>query len=195
MADRGTRPVGPTVAQFVHVGAGPSCGADGNAIPQGQRNATLAKLAGTMRRVGMSRAEIAAALARVNQDRCRPPLADREVEKVATSIACYDPDQIAVALAENHWQQLFAGADSPVGPADPGPFPEDLLEVPGFIGQVMAHNLATAFRPQPVLALGAALALAGTLTARKVRDKVNSRTNVYCLGVCPSGGGKEPPAR
>jgi hypothetical protein len=166
-------------------------GADGNPIPQGQRNATLAQLAGTMRRVGMSRAEIAAALAQANRDRCRPPLADREVEKVAASIARYEPDQVAVALAENHWQQMFVGEPPPAGPTDPGPFPEPLLEVPGFIGQVMAHNLATAFRQQPVLALGAAIALLGTLTARKVRDEVNTRTNVYCLGVCPSGGGKE----
>ena len=33
--------------------------------------------------------------------------------------------------------------------------------------------------------------LQGTLAGRKVRDEVNTRTNVYCLGVCPSGQGKE----
>ena len=31
----------------------------------------------------------------------------------------------------------------------------------------------------------------GALAGRKVRDDVNTRTNVYCLGVCPSGQGKE----
>ncbi len=164
---------------------------DGNPIPQGQRNATLARLAGSMRRVGMSQSEIAAALARVNQDRCTPPLPPREVERIAASIARYEPDAVSVALVEHHWEQTHAAPGPNPGPADPGPFPEYLLAVPGFIGEVMAFTLATAFRPQPVLALGAALALLGTLTGRKVRDDVNTRTNVYCLGVCPSGGGKE----
>ena len=45
----------PTLAQ---VASGPG---EANKIPSGQRNATLARLAGTMRRVGMARAEIAAA--------------------------------------------------------------------------------------------------------------------------------------
>lgn len=162
---------------------------DGNPIPQGQRNATLARLAGSMRRVGMSAAEIQAALLQINRDRCTPPLSPREVERIAASIARYEPDAVSVALAENHFEQMHA--EAPAGPTDPGPFPEHLLAVPGFIGEVMAFTLATAFRPQPVLALGAALALLGTLTGRKVRDELNTRTNVYCLGVCPSGGGKE----
>jgi hypothetical protein len=164
---------------------------DGNPIPQGQRNATLARLAGSMRRVGMSAAEIRAALLQINRDRCTPPLSPREVERIAASIARYEPDAVSVALVENHWEQTHAAPAPNSGPADPGPFPEHLLAVPGFIGEVMAFTLATAFRPQPVLALGAALALLGTLTGRKVRDDVNTRTNVYCLGVCPSGGGKE----
>ncbi len=175
----------PTLA---HVAAGR---AEANQIPTGQRNATLAKLAGAMRRVGMSQAEIAAALLQTNKDRCVPPLSPREVERIAASIARYEPDQVAVALAENHFDQMYVNAPRLAEPADPGPFPEALLAVPGFVGEVMAHTLATAFRPQPVLALGAALALLGTLTGRKIRDEINSRTNVYCLGVCPSGGGKE----
>jgi hypothetical protein len=175
----------PTLA---HVAAGPS---EANAIPEGQRNATLARLGGNMRRVGMSQAEIVAALLRVNTDRCVPALSPREVERIAASVARYEPDQVAVALAENHFDQMYVNAPRLAGPADPGPFPDALLAVPGFVGEVMAHTLATAFRPQPVLALGAALALLGTLTGRKIRDEINSRTNVYCLGVCPSGGGKE----
>ena len=76
-----------------------------NAIPAGQRNATLARLAGAMRRVGMSQAEILAALQQVNADRCTPPLPLREVERTASSIARYEPGAISVALAENHWVQ------------------------------------------------------------------------------------------
>jgi hypothetical protein len=78
-----------------------------------------------------------------------------------------------------------------LGPADPGPFPEELLEVPGFIGEVMAYNLAGAFRPQPVLALAGALTLMAVLTGRKITDDAKTRTNLYCMGVVETSGGKE----
>jgi hypothetical protein len=87
-----------------HVAAG---GAEANPIPEGQRNATLARLAGTMRRVGMTRSEILAALRQVNDNRCLPPLSIAEVEQIASSIARYEPDQIATAMAEGHWDQLM----------------------------------------------------------------------------------------
>lgn len=86
-----------------------------NAIPEGQRNGTLARLAGAMRRVGMSRAEIFAALQQVNADRCAPPLPLREVERTAASIARYEPDSISVAVIEELWRQDFA----PKPPAEP----------------------------------------------------------------------------
>jgi len=86
-----------------------------NAIPEGQRNGTLARLAGAMRRIGMSRAEIFAALQQVNADRCSPPLPLREVERTAASIARYEPDSISVAVIEDLWRQDFAS------PPPPGP--------------------------------------------------------------------------
>ncbi|MBC7853168.1 MAG: bifunctional DNA primase/polymerase [Pirellulaceae bacterium] len=86
-------------------------GAIANEIPSGQRNATLARLAGTMRRVGMSRGEILAALERVNIDRCRPALSLDEVRRIAANIAQYDPDQIATAMAEDHFARLGIGED------------------------------------------------------------------------------------
>ncbi|HXJ80795.1 MAG TPA: bifunctional DNA primase/polymerase [Candidatus Methylomirabilis sp.] len=61
-------------------------------IPEGQRNGTLASLAGTMRRRGMGTSEIAAALLEVNRLRCRPPLAEAEVRAIAESIGRYEPD-------------------------------------------------------------------------------------------------------
>jgi len=64
----------------------------GEVISEGARNSTLASLAGTMRRRGMSQSEIKAALIEANRSRCKPPLPDEEVEKVAISIAKYDPD-------------------------------------------------------------------------------------------------------
>ncbi len=181
--------------------AGPTTGgendfAGSNLIPDGYRNSTLASLAGTMRRVGMSGTEIAAALTQVNADRCVPPLATAEVEKIATSIARYEPDQIAVALAENHWEQMYA--DAPVvsaGGNDPGPIPEELLFVPGFIDEVMSYTLRTAPYPERALAFCGALALQALLAGRKVRDASDNRTNLYILGLANSGAGKDHPRR
>ncbi|MBX3433284.1 MAG: bifunctional DNA primase/polymerase [Pirellulales bacterium] len=89
----------PLASQFASSTSG------GNAIPAGQRNATLARLAGTMRRVGMSRTEIRAALRQANLDRCSPPLATSEVDRIAASVARYEPDQVSVAVVENHFEQ------------------------------------------------------------------------------------------
>ncbi|MHB2025092.1 MAG: phage/plasmid primase, P4 family [Elusimicrobiota bacterium] len=59
------------------------------AISEGARNATLASLAGTLRRRGMEREEIEVALKAVNGRRCNPPLPEDEVAKVAASISHY----------------------------------------------------------------------------------------------------------
>lgn len=89
---------GPAVA--------PAVNGKANGIPSGQRNATLARLAGTMRRAGMSQAEITAAISQANDDRCQPPVSGHEVNRIASSVARYEPDQVTVAVVEDHWQQM-----------------------------------------------------------------------------------------
>ena len=56
---------------------------------------------------------------------------------------------------------------------------------------MVRHILATAIRPQPWLAVGAALAALGTLMGRKVCTASNLRSNLYVLGMAESGGGKD----
>lgn len=78
--------------------------------------------------------------------------------------------------------------------ASPCPeFNDELLNVPGFIGEVMNYTLETSHRKQPVLALSAAIALQSVLAGRKVADEWNTRTNVYILALAPSGAGKDRP--
>lgn len=76
-----------------------------NMIPAGQRNSTLAKLAGGMRRQGMGEPEILAALRATSATRCTEPLPPHEIEHIARSISRYEPDQVTVAVTEGHWQQ------------------------------------------------------------------------------------------
>src|SRR5215213_9907646 len=73
----------------------------GERIPSGKRNDALASLAGTMRRRGMGEAEILAALQVANEQRCQPPLATREVEKIAASVARYEPAGDAARISLN----------------------------------------------------------------------------------------------
>jgi Bifunctional DNA primase/polymerase, N-terminal/Primase C terminal 1 (PriCT-1)/Helix-turn-helix domain len=55
------------------------------AIPQGERNSTLTRLAGTLRLVLPYAEGIAPALHAINEERCRPPLPRDEVEQIARS--------------------------------------------------------------------------------------------------------------
>ena len=57
----------------------------------GGRNNKLASIAGTMRRRGLSREAIAAALLEENGRRCDPPLPEGEVRRIAESVAKYEP--------------------------------------------------------------------------------------------------------
>ncbi|MBI3001978.1 MAG: bifunctional DNA primase/polymerase [Deltaproteobacteria bacterium] len=63
----------------------------GERIKAGERNSTLASLAGTMRRRGMGEDAILAALLKENESKCDPPLPEREVERIAKSVARYEP--------------------------------------------------------------------------------------------------------
>jgi putative DNA primase/helicase len=60
-------------------------------IPEGQRDDLLTSLAGTMRRRGASEEAIIAALREENETRCRPPMPDAQILKIARSIAQKDP--------------------------------------------------------------------------------------------------------
>lgn len=70
---------------------GRCAGSVGEEISNGNRNGTLASLAGTMRRRGMGEAEIFAALEVTNRLRCKPPLSVEEVRRISGSVARYEP--------------------------------------------------------------------------------------------------------
>jgi len=70
-----------------------SGGVDGVVWGPGERNGNLASIAGTMRRRGLSREAIEAALLEENKRRCDPPLPESEVKLIAESVARYDPSR------------------------------------------------------------------------------------------------------
>lgn len=95
--------------------------------------------------------------------------------------------------------KVFVPDDSSVEeeqlPKDPGPFPDDCMLPPGFIASVVKYTLQTADEPQPILALAGAMCLMSVLTGRKIRNERDNRTNIFALGLGPSGCGKDRPRR
>lgn len=75
------------------------------------------------------------------------------------------------------------------------PFPENLLNPPGLVGDITRYINDTAIKAQPAFALAAALTTVGTLAGRKLQTETKIRTNIYCLCVGPSGSGKEYPRK
>jgi len=60
-------------------------------IPQGQRNSTLAAIAGSMRARGLDGEAIYSALCQINASRCDPPLPDEGVRRIAYGMERYPP--------------------------------------------------------------------------------------------------------
>ncbi|MCA9111215.1 MAG: hypothetical protein KDA52_14785, partial [Planctomycetaceae bacterium] len=80
-------------------------------------------------------------------------------------------------------------------PGDPGPLPDELLRIPGFISEVMDLSLRGAPYPNVPLAFCGALALQAFFGGRKVRDPADNRTNLYLIGLAYASSGKEFPRK
>jgi hypothetical protein len=161
---------------------------DANPIPDHQRNATLASLAGTMRRVGMSQREMEAALLVVNADRCIPPITEGEVKGIARKIARYEPDQATTALVEGHFQQMMMPESSW------NPFPVDIL--PKCLGQFIETVSNSMMIDPSLVALPALSALASAIgNSRRIKLK-NGWTEpsiIWTTVIAESGSTKSPP--
>ena len=68
---------------------------------EGSRNDSLARVAGKLRHAGLSQCELETALLKINLERCKPPLAEKEVLQIARSIARYDVGQESKTVFES----------------------------------------------------------------------------------------------
>lgn len=152
--------------------------------------------------------------------RCEAPWSEKELRHKVTSAATKPHNQPRGWLLNQEWEQpinvdvdistLVGKAISRVNSAlpkvinsdagspaicDPGPLPDELLYIPGFVDDVMQFTLDTAPYPNRPLAFVGAIALLGTLTGRKVREPGNIRTNVQILALASSGVGKDWPRK
>jgi hypothetical protein len=143
--------------------------------------------------------------------RCQPPWTGKEIRHKVEDAAAKPHDRI------RGWLRDQKQAVTPVGDevdlsgilaktppkgekkvqalADPGPVPESMLRVPGFICEVMDYTLATAPYPQLELAFAGALSLQSLLAGRKVMDALSNRTTLYVVALAHSGAGKDHPRK
>lgn len=63
-----------------------------NAFISGERNTVLFRLSGTMRRKNMGESSIRAALIAENNEKCRPPVDEKEVSEIARKVCKYTPE-------------------------------------------------------------------------------------------------------
>ena len=172
----------------------------------GGRHATLMTAAALMRGLGMVPDEINAALQLMPR---RMDLSDgrvitpKEIEDIAfwtkdkaTGLVTIENvthgEAVSAALLKSHGEavaEILASQSG--GPVSPGLFPTELLHVPGIIDDLTVYINDVGMYPQPNLALGAAICAFGAVLGRKVESINGARTNLYALGVCDSGGGKD----
>lgn len=197
--------------------------ASGENVSEGSRNQTATSLAGQYIHQGHSLRDIKRMLDGWN-DGNTPPLADGEINTIIASTArthtANNPTKPVVIEAEKRSAKQIDANPLPVvveGGADAvneelgepedlvadlrvsghDSFPSELLErLPGALGMLYEYTVSTALKPQPVLALGAALAGLAAVIGRKVElMPYGARPNIYVMGIAHSGAGKEHPIR
>lgn len=137
---------------------------------------------------------------------CQPPWSEKELRHKLCS-ADKQPgergwllDGRGYAGSDADLRALLAGLGTPPEPEEvepethPGEFPPEIIStMPPLMGLAYSWILDTSIKPQPVLTLGAVLAMFATVFGRLVRDDYNTRTNLLVLALSPSGAGKERP--
>ena len=76
-------------------------------IPQGERNATLASIAGLLRSFGLEESVILQILLDQNSTRCDPPLGENEVKEIARAIVRYPAHKTNETVANIGLQELL----------------------------------------------------------------------------------------
>lgn len=181
----------------------------GEPIPDGQRNATLTSIGGSMRKLGLDLKAIEDALQHKNLVDCKPPLPTEEVARIARSVAGYPTGaQEAAAACEGVdlsgiLKQMEPGqADEFDSHSQPQIKPEGLPEIPdiefetgvrpgGIMDLTIKAMRAAEWRHQPRFHVSTALALMSLAVGRKVQTVCGLLPNLYLLNCCPTGEGKE----
>lgn len=172
----------------------PGDAGSGAVIVEGRRNAALAALAGKLRRDGLSTVAIEAALQATNAERCRPPLDDAEVQRIARSIGRYAAGPIEAPPAP--------AASTPPAPSWPEPLLPGTSRVPDIEAQLlpswagaMAATIAESTQTPPGLAVLTVLSVLAAVLQRRYEvaphgDDYREPLSLWAMVVLGSGNRK-----
>lgn len=161
--------------------------ANGSPVEEGGRNMAAASLAGQYISAGDSVSDVMKKVKDWNE--LNPaPLPVAEIERTVASVA-------RTHISKHPGSEIRVGDLQPEAAAttrsEPEPFPDELLNPPGLVGELCRWINETAIKPQPILALGNSIAFVGAVIGRKVKTPTDLRSNIYALGVGESGCGKD----
>ena len=150
--------------------------------------------------------------------RCKPAWSEKELQHKVDSALKHPSDKPSGWLRDTGFEQPADGTDvsqivamscghsdisAPIDEdasdkaeiADPGPIPDNLMQVPGFVDEVMDFCLESARYPSVPLAFCGAMTLQSFLCSRRVREEGGLRPNLYMLALAGSGTGKAYPRK
>jgi hypothetical protein len=155
--------------------------------------------------------DVALALLREHYNpRCEPPWSEKELQHKVNSATATPPNKPRgwLLAEENNDGGPQADISALIRPpqvaeeceevsaiAEVGPIPDELMWVPGYVGQVMEFCLEAARYPSVPLAFCGGMALQSFLCSRKVREEGGLRPNLYMLALAGSGTGKAYPRK
>jgi hypothetical protein len=145
-------------------------------------------------RFGLNSSDTRGMLTWFNETKCRPKWRLKEIEHkiVDAAVKVSGEGQIGCRIPAMAALPSFSGVQEKARVASASPeFPEDLLSPPGILGDICNWMVSTSLKPQPVLALANTLSFLGAIFGRKIRMSDDTRTNLYTVGLAPSGSGKE----
>jgi len=155
-------------------------------VNQGERNNTLAQLAGKWFGKGLDTDEVID-LARSWNEKNNPPLPEAELLKTIQSINRTD--------ASNHPEKYIESDSVPQEGIQPSErdIPEHLLHPGGTLECLMAYIDQNAAVSVPLYNLGSSLVFFGNVLGQKLSTETGLRTNLYVICLGYSGTGKNAP--
>ncbi len=144
-------------------------------------------------RFGLNSSDARGMLLWFNENKCHPTWKIKEIEhKIMDAAMKVSADgQIGCRIPVDEIPSFSGTLEKPRIRSIAPEFPDDILSPPGILGDICHWMVATSLKPQPVLALANTLAFLGAVFGRKVRMADDTRTNLYTVGLAPSGSGKE----
>jgi hypothetical protein len=156
-------------------------------VAKGERNNTLAQLAGRWIGKGLEDAEVEA-LARIWNAQNSPPLGEKELKKTIWSIKKTHAENNPVANI-NECTNLQPEGETP----EEKEIPSAILRPGGLIEEIMEYIDERSAAAVPYFSLAAGISLIGNIIGHRVATETGLRTNMLCICLGYSGSGKSAP--